>query len=103
MLSSFTGWCLTPTLLLICSSFSRENGHIFLICSSLSTAQFIFLPLETSVASTNLEIFPTYQSGKRPNLRKLSHTQPTCFPQNQAGQFKMESLFHGKIQKKYLD
>ncbi len=37
---SFTGWCLTPTLLLICSSFSRENGHIFLICSSLSTAQF---------------------------------------------------------------
>ena len=34
-----SGWCLTPTLLLICSSFSRENGHIFLICSSLSTAQ----------------------------------------------------------------
>ncbi len=33
------GWCLTPTLLLICSSFSRENGNIFLICSSLSTAQ----------------------------------------------------------------
>ena len=29
-----------PTLLLICSSFSRENGHPLLICSSLSTAQF---------------------------------------------------------------
>ena len=36
---SLSGWCLTPTLLLICSSFSKENGHIFLICSSLSTAQ----------------------------------------------------------------
>jgi len=23
----FTGWCSTPTLLLICSSFSRETGH----------------------------------------------------------------------------
>ena len=34
--SLVTGWCLTPTLLLICSSFSRENGHIFLICSSRS-------------------------------------------------------------------
>ena len=34
-----TGWCLTLTLLLICSSFSRENGYPLLICSSLSTAQ----------------------------------------------------------------
>ncbi len=33
------GWCSTPTLLLICSSFSRENGHPLLICSSLSTGQ----------------------------------------------------------------
>ena len=37
--SSDTGWCSTPTLFLICSSFSRENGHPLLICSSLSTAQ----------------------------------------------------------------
>ena len=29
-------------MLLICSSFSRENGHLFLICSSLSTAQIFF-------------------------------------------------------------
>ena len=36
---SLSGWCSTPTLLLICSSFSRENCHFFLICSSLSTAQ----------------------------------------------------------------
>ncbi len=36
---NITGWCLTPTLLLICSSFSRENCHLLLICSSLSTAQ----------------------------------------------------------------
>ena len=36
---NLTGWCSTPTLLLICSSFSRENGHSLLICSSLSTAQ----------------------------------------------------------------
>ncbi len=28
----------------LCSSFSRENGHIFLICSSLSTAQHQFFP-----------------------------------------------------------
>ena len=33
------GWCSTPTQLLICSSFNRENGHPLLICSSLSTAQ----------------------------------------------------------------
>ncbi len=34
-----SGKCLTPTQLLICSSFSRENGHLLLICSSLSTSQ----------------------------------------------------------------
>ena len=33
------GWCSTPTLLLVCSSFSRENCHSLLICSSLSTCQ----------------------------------------------------------------
>ena len=33
------GWCSTLTVLLICSSFSREYGHPLLICSSLSTAQ----------------------------------------------------------------
>ena len=38
-LESSSGWCSTPTLLLICSSFSRENGHPLLICSSLSTVQ----------------------------------------------------------------
>ena len=32
----------TPTLLLICSSFSRKNGYPLLVCSSLSTAQNIF-------------------------------------------------------------
>ena len=37
-----TGWCSTLTLLLICSSFSRENGHPLLIYSSLSTSQIIF-------------------------------------------------------------
>ena len=37
-----SGWCSTPTVLLICSSFSRENGHPLLICSSLSTAQKAF-------------------------------------------------------------
>ena len=36
-----SGWCSTPTLLLICSSFNRENGHPLLICSSLSVAQFL--------------------------------------------------------------
>ncbi len=34
-----SGKCLTPTQLLICSSFSRENGNLLLICSSLSTSQ----------------------------------------------------------------
>ena len=42
IVNSITGWCSTPTLLLICSSFSRENCHQFLICSSLSTAQIIY-------------------------------------------------------------
>ena len=37
-----SGWCSTPTQLFICSSFSRENGHPLLICSSLSTAQLCF-------------------------------------------------------------
>ncbi len=36
---NLTGRCSTPTQLLICSSFNRENGHPLLICSSLSTAQ----------------------------------------------------------------
>ena len=36
---NIAGWRSTPTLLLICSSFSRENGHSLLICSSLSTAR----------------------------------------------------------------
>ena len=36
---SLAGWCSTPTLLLICSSFSREIGHRLLIGLSLSTAQ----------------------------------------------------------------
>ena len=38
-----TGWCSTLSLLLICSSFSGENGHPLLICSSLSTTQVIYL------------------------------------------------------------
>ena len=38
-LLGLSGWCSTPSLLLICSSFSRENGHPLLVCSSLSTAQ----------------------------------------------------------------
>ena len=37
--SRATGWCSTPTWLLICSSFSREDGHPLFICSSLSIAQ----------------------------------------------------------------
>ena len=35
-------WCLTPNQLLMCLSFSRENGHPLFICSSLSTSQLIF-------------------------------------------------------------
>ena len=42
-LKIYTGWCSTPNQLLICSSFSRENGHPLLICSSLSTAQYIYI------------------------------------------------------------
>ena len=39
-----SGWCSTPNQLLICSSFSRENGHPLLICSPLSTAQLLMTP-----------------------------------------------------------
>ena len=42
------GWCSTPTQLLICSSFNRENGHPLLICSSLSTAQ---VPFSMNIAT----------------------------------------------------
>ena len=38
-ISWITGWCSTPNQLLICSSFSREDCHPWLICSSLSTSQ----------------------------------------------------------------
>ena len=44
ILVNCTGWLVLNLHLVatICSSFSRENGHIFLICSSLSTAQLIW-------------------------------------------------------------
>ena len=35
---NIAGWCSTQYQLLVCSSFSRENGHPLLICSSLSTS-----------------------------------------------------------------
>ncbi len=44
-----TGKCLTPTQLLICSSFSRENGYLLLICSSLSTSQKIQVEKNTHI------------------------------------------------------
>ena len=50
-----SGKCLTPTQLLICSSFSRENGHLFLICSSLSTSQ-----PHISVANCQMEYFTNH-------------------------------------------
>ena len=37
------GWCSTPILLLVGSSFTKENGHPSLICSSLSTAWWLNL------------------------------------------------------------
>ena len=49
-----TGLCSTPNQLLICSSFSRENSHPLLICSSSSTSQLrvnrIFLRITNSPA-----------------------------------------------------
>ena len=44
-----TGWCSTLTLLLICSSFSRENGNLFLI----STAQVQISSFAVSFATKN--------------------------------------------------
>ena len=41
MTGSLSGNCLTPTQLLICSSFSGGNSHLLLICSSLSTSQLL--------------------------------------------------------------
>ena len=50
------GWCSTPNQLLICSSFSRENGHPLLICSSLSTAQkIIFVDMDRSPPTPAVE------------------------------------------------
>ena len=48
--NSVSGWCSTPTLLLICSSFSTENGHPLLICSSLSTTQVFFRMMKPILA-----------------------------------------------------
>ena len=62
-----TGWCSTPTQLLICSSFNRENGHPLLICSSLSTAQILFtymwLQFMVSISIGKYSIHAAY--GKR--------------------------------------
>ncbi len=67
------GKCLTPTQLLICSSFSRENGHVLLVCSSLSTSQ---LGLGNP---TNKPSFATRRLHPR---REIFTTQmPTDFPQ----------------------
>ena len=57
-LMSFTGCCSTLTLLLICSSFSRENGHPLLICSSLSTAHVFFSDLDTCHPPQKKNRFP---------------------------------------------
>ena len=72
-----TGKCLTPTQLLICSSFGRENGHLLLICSSLSTSQSINQSIQTTINGCSaLSIFqgpfiqetflPTRQRGRLP-------------------------------------
>ena len=42
---TISGKCSTPSQLLFCSSFSRENGHLLLICSSLSTSHIYDLDL----------------------------------------------------------
>ncbi len=54
----YPGWCSTPTLLLICSSFSRENGHSLLICSSLSTAQYHIFGVSFYSFHKNFNISP---------------------------------------------
>ena len=60
-----TGWCSTPTLLLICSSFSKENGYPFLICSSLSTAQLSFVKQATHSCNKTSHFKPTAASTRR--------------------------------------
>ena len=64
--TKITGWCSTPTLLLICSPFSRENGHPLLICSSLSTSQIRFLRW----------------GGDSPKVPQSSQTESSGFPRN---------------------
>ena len=54
------GWCSTPTQLLICSPFSRENGHLLLICSSISTSQMVIyhgrIPKKVTQQKANLHL-----------------------------------------------
>ncbi len=81
---SIAGKCLTPTQLLICSSFSRENGHLLLICSSLSTSQIRSTcwgnPEQISAARTHgahslLPFHPPPVWGEQPGNHRASRTK----------------------------
>ncbi len=63
-----SGWCSTPSQFLMCSLFSKKNGHLLLICSSLSTSQ-LYAMNKTSrltnqdvkrISRDALEMFPQW-------------------------------------------
>ena len=77
-------WCSTLTLLLICSSFSREYGHPLLICSSLSTAQlyrYIYIYIQkTASESAIMIIIGVDHRNQEPKRRNITKTGPKTNP-----------------------
>ena len=75
-----TGKCLTPTQLLICSSFSRENVHLLLICSSLSTTQTTTKrTIWVTGFTTNFETKATIGWLQPPHLKRRTPPHRTAF------------------------
>ena len=83
--SFLTGKCLTPTQLLICSSFSRKNGHLLLVCSSLSTSQLkkmstrvIFWGVSVSVSTPFNHLCCPLKMEKHTIFKCIKNTNPVA-------------------------
>ena len=88
--SSITGWCSTHALLLICSSFSRENGHPLLMHAHQDThspdnVYSIFLKTRLvgwriifGVSTTPSQGAPSSQPNKNSSASQTSSASPSC-------------------------
>ena len=87
-----SGWCSTLTLLLICSSFSRENCHPLLICSSLSTAQSFFCQAAIHLAN-KLHFSPlrSHSPAHRRDIQRVQRVDQHCHRHLQLAGYKWMS------------